>query len=409
LYNRIDFKTRIRTIEGSEILRAHNFFNGYLKISVKGFSVERFLNLVTYNKIYVWDLKRDKSGIVLKISIKAFKLLKPYARKTGCKIKILNKFGLPFKIYKYRKRKVFFIGVILFISILCVLSSFVWDIDVIGNSRVNSQDIIKFCEQKSFKVGKPKFLIDDKKIEKEILNNFLDINWVNVKIRGTQAFINIRETIEKNKTINSYEPCDIIAKKNGIITDMNVFSGTPKVKINDVVKKNDVIVSSEVVILNNNQSSCEPSFELKHANAEVQAKTFYNIDFFVSNYYKIKKYTGKKKKNYVVNFFNHRINLIKKIKFKNYDKKITKKKIKLIKNFILPIEIYIIDNKEFLLINKNRSPEETKILANKLVDKKIKNRDLISKNIELIKKTNGYLVKTEIILKERIDTIKYRN
>lgn len=143
-----------------------NFFKGYILIEVKGFSVERFVNLATYNNIFLWDLKKSNNGIVLKVSIKGFKLLKKYARKTGCKIKILNKNGLPFKIYRYKKRKIFAAGIIFFVVSLYLLSSFIWFIDIEGNERINSEDLLRFCEKQNFKFGSFKPRLNLKLLEK---------------------------------------------------------------------------------------------------------------------------------------------------------------------------------------------------------------------------------------------------
>ena len=82
-----------------------NFFRGYVLLEITGFSVERFMNLVTYNNIYLWDIKRNQNGVILKVSIRGFKLLKKYARKTGCKIKILKKMACRLRYINIKKEK----------------------------------------------------------------------------------------------------------------------------------------------------------------------------------------------------------------------------------------------------------------------------------------------------------------
>lgn len=385
-----------------------NFFKGYILIEVKGFSVERFVNLATYNNIFLWDLKRSNNGIVLKVSIKGFKLLKKYARKTGCKIKILNKNGLPFKIYRYKKRKIFAAGIIFFVVSLYLLSSFIWLIDIEGNERINSEDLLRFCEKQNFKFGSFKPRLNLKLLEKNLLNNFSDISWINIKINGTRAIIQLKETIPKQKIIDKSTPCNIIAKKDGLILNVTASSGMPKVKPKDVVKKNDILVSGEVVIENNNSEINEPSVEYVHADAEVKAKTYYQINFKIPREYTIKKYTSKLKKTYTFDLFGKKFNLFTGIKFANYDKISAVKQFSLTKNYPLPIKIFVNEYREFVPIIKKRSLEQIKDLADKIVTGRIIREfdfdtDIYDKQFTFTNEKNSVYVKTLITTVERID------
>jgi similar to stage IV sporulation protein len=390
------------------LLGVANFFRGYVLIRVTGFSVERFINLVTYNQIYLWDIKRDEDGVILKVSIKGFKKLKKFARKTGCKIKILNKLGVPFKIYKYRKRKIFAAGLFFFIISLLILSSFIWQIDISGTERLNQDDILKFCEKNNFKIGSSKSKIDCKYIEKELLNNFSDISWINIKIKGTRALIEIKEIIPKQKVIDRNTPCDVIAKRDGLIEDIFVSSGSPKVKQKDVVKKGDVLASSEMIVENNNASSNELVKEYVHADAEVRAKTCYEMNFKIPYEYIEKKYTNKLRKGIRLELFNKKINLFIKNKFAYYDENSKVTQIKLTKDFLTPIKFFFVEQKEFVPIKKKRDIKYCEELADKVVSNKIicdldTDIEVCDKKYEFKEENNGLKVNALIIILERID------
>lgn len=348
-----------------------NFFKGYVLIGVKGFSVERFVNLATYNGIYLWDIKRNSDGVILKVSVKGFKMLKKYARKTGCRIKILNKRGLPFKIYRYKKRKIFAGGLIFFVFSLYLLSSFIWLINIEGNDRINSEDLLRFCQQQNFKIGSFKPKINFKLLEQKLLNSFSDISWINIKVNGTRAIIQLKETIPKQKIVDRNTPCNIIAKKDGLILNATVSSGTPKIKQKDVVKKGDILVSGEVVIENNNLESSEPVTEYVHAKAKVKAKTYYQINFKIPYEYIEKRYTGKTQKSYTIDVFNKKLSFFSGTKYINYDRISTEKQLKLTNNYPLPVKIFVNEYKEFMPVKKKRSVEQSKELADKIVTGRI--------------------------------------
>lgn len=390
------------------LLRIYNFFKGYIKIEVSGFSVERFVNLATYNGIYLWDIKRSNNGAIIKVSIKGFKLLKKYAKKTGCKIKILNKCGLPFKIYRYKKRKIFAGGLIFFVISLYLLSSFIWLIKIDGNERINSEDLLRFCEKQNLKIGTFKPTINSKLLEKQLLNNFSDISWINIKITGTRAIIQLKETIPKQKIIDRNTPCNIVASKDGLILNVTTSSGTPMVKQKDVVKKGDILVSGEVTIENNNLESSEPTTEYVHAKAQVDAKTYYQINFEIPYKYTQKKYTGKTKKNYEIECFNKKIKFFSGIKYANYDKITQVKQLNITNDYPLPIKIFINNYKEFVPIEKKRSIEQAKDLADKIVTSRIirefdLDTDIYDKQYKFTNTTDSLKVETLISTVERID------
>ena len=106
-----------------------NYIFGYLNVTVEGYYIERFINTCMSKGIFFWGMKRTKSTIMhMNIGADEFKQAIKIAKKHGCRIKIDNKHGLPFVMKKYKKRKVFFILLLLVFAIIFALSKFVWNI-----------------------------------------------------------------------------------------------------------------------------------------------------------------------------------------------------------------------------------------------------------------------------------------
>ena len=104
---------------------------GYVRITVEGYYIERFINICTTSKILIWNLKREK-GVKLNLSVgiqdyyKAVKV----AKKLKCKVKIVKKRGIPFIINKYKKRKIFIIALVIILITLYASSNYIWNIDI---------------------------------------------------------------------------------------------------------------------------------------------------------------------------------------------------------------------------------------------------------------------------------------
>ena len=104
---------------------------GYVRISVEGYYIERFINICTKNKIIIWNIKKEKNAkIYLNIGINDFKEITKIAKKAKCKVKIIKKKGLPFLLHRYKKRKIFFCFLLLVVILIGISSNFVWNIDI---------------------------------------------------------------------------------------------------------------------------------------------------------------------------------------------------------------------------------------------------------------------------------------
>ena len=129
-------------------------WNGYIRIRVEGEQTERFLNLCKGKKICIKKLCRHPNGELTGIlAIKDFFLLGPIHRKTGVRIHIIEKHGLPFFFFRSKKRKAFFLGILLCIALLFFLSGHIWNIHVEGNHYRSTGEILDFLENRFSQVG----------------------------------------------------------------------------------------------------------------------------------------------------------------------------------------------------------------------------------------------------------------
>ncbi|MBQ6554708.1 MAG: sporulation protein YqfD, partial [Firmicutes bacterium] len=96
------------------LLSLWKYVKGCVRISVRGFSRERFLNLLAANDIFAWDIVNRRSQIVLTLTVSGFKRIRPILKKTNCRFKIISRGGLPFIVHKYRRRTVFACGFAIF-------------------------------------------------------------------------------------------------------------------------------------------------------------------------------------------------------------------------------------------------------------------------------------------------------
>ena len=337
-----------------------NFFIGYLNIQVEGFFVERFINICIAKNILLWGMNRKNSSILnANISVKDFKKIKDIAKKTKCRVKIEKKKGLPFIFNKYKKRKAFGILIIFIIILLCVLSGFVWNIEIKGIDKIPRQEILSIMEENGVKIGALKKNIDTKKVINQIRLIRNDVAWVGIEIKGTNAVVEIVEADPKPEILDESDFCNIIANKDGIITKINTKNGTSLVKVGDIVKEKDVLVEGKV------QGKYTDAIYV-HASADIEAKVWYKKKKKAYFHQQLDEKTGNTETKYQIKFNNLQINLYKTLsKFQNYDTISESKKINLFSNFYLPIEI-------IKLVNYEKKTHEIIYGSNELKENEIK-------------------------------------
>ena len=123
------------------------YLQGYVKVKLYGYAPERFLNLCSNRNILIWNLEYEDGNYIFCISIKGLKSLKPILKKTRTTFVILERYGMPFYLHRYRKRKLFAVGILVCSLLLYTMSLFVWKIQVEGNLHRTDEGIIKFLEE----------------------------------------------------------------------------------------------------------------------------------------------------------------------------------------------------------------------------------------------------------------------
>ena len=320
-------------------LRLWNYVRGYVIIIVEGYFLEKFINICTHRQIFLWDLKRRKnSEMSMKVSIKGFRMLRPVAKKSGCRIRIESKRGLPFTFNKYRRRKAFAAGAACFAIILYILSSFVWAVEISGNEKIDANLVSEKLAELGVKPGVIKFGINTDKVVNDMMLGIEDLSWMSITVKGTKVKVHLAERRVPPLLVDKNEPCDIIAAKDGVISEMIVKDGQEAVKEGDTVKAGQLLISGRVKIRNEVEK-----VRLVRAIGSVKARTWYEQDCPVETELLEKERTGLYKDQLSLVLFNKRINLFHgEVKFDNYDKIELKKRLALGEDYVLPFE-YVID------------------------------------------------------------------
>ena len=367
---------------------------GYLVIEFSGEFCEEILNIAARNHISLWNLTYRKGKITGCITIKDFKRIRLLKRKGKTKIKILERCGLPFKTVRYKGRAGFIIGAAIFVFVLNFLSGFIWNIEVCGNKRLESEEILKTCEELGIKIGISSRSINSSMMSQKLALKLSDVAWASFNVEGSKLTVNITET--KLKEDDSKKPKNVKSTADGIIEKIDITGGEAQIKIGDTVREGDLLVSGVYESMNATVFD-QPTGTITAKTERVfrESAKFKQVVFEDS---------GKTVVHRVLSIFNFNIPLYIGDVSDEYTEKSIKKNIKLIGKE-LPIGI---TTKEFNIQNKvtlqYNAEELQEILEKKINEqiKKLKITEYETVDTKIIEEGDGIILEKRITAHENI-------
>ena len=381
-----------------------NYIIGYIRISIEGYYIERFINICRNNKIAIWNLKRDKNvKLELNVGIKDLKRVAKIAKKTKCKMKITKKKGLPFLFNRYKKRKLFFAFLIVIIIILAISSNFIWNIQIVEEDKDTMENLYQDVIDSGLTIGTMKSKINTKDIINKVRLKRDDIAWMGIELKGTNAIVKVVKATAKPDIIDDEDYCNIVSDKQGIITKISAQNGTIAVKVGDTVNVGTTLINGWM-------EGKYTGIRYVHAKGEIQAKVWHTKSKKIPYNTTERTETGKIENKYKIKINNFEINLSKRLsKFEIYDTIVMENKFKIFSDFYLPISLIKTTNKEVKEEQKKYEIEEAKNLGiEQLQDElnnEIENKEkIVNKIINTYEKEDGVEVYVTYEVLEDIGT-----
>jgi len=311
--------------------------NKFIIIKVKN-NIKRFLdksnkyNIELHNISYIND-----NEVLVKIYEDDFKNIKRYNYYS--EITLHKRMGID-----HIKDKIYELKYVILVFFICIISMYfitniIVDIDIIHSNKsirelvsdeLSSNGIKKYSYKKSFS--------ELENIKNIILENNKDkLEWISITNDGMKYIVRIEERI-LDEIKEKEEYCNVIASKEGLITNIYASSGEVIVSNNDIVKKGDILISGNIILNEESKGTiC--------ASGKVMANVWYTTNITINRKYYKKKYTDNKRYN--LEIFNK---ILRNNKYSKYDKDylINTKYIKIYKEIEYKFKEYKYSDKELV-------------------------------------------------------------
>ncbi len=400
------------------MIRFLKYMKGYLRVRVWGFSPERFMNLCSNKGILLWDIVREGDVYYMNITLKGFWEIRPIAKKTGARVAILERYGLPFFLPRLLKRKMFVLGLVLAVVFWTVSSFFIWDINLNGNYQITDDVFQNFLKENQVRIGMRRDELDIQELEKQIRRQFPQITWASARLDGTKLLIDIKENdapiatrehaVDEKHSMGGAQDApgrDLVAEYNGRVVSIIVRSGVPKVAIGDTVEKGTVMVEGKVPVYNEDATVREYSYVdadadivLEHASEFTASLPFDHTE---------KRYTGREKSSHYIKLGDRSWALPKNRPFLVYDSVIKESRPLMLERLSVPAFWGTVTYREYQNVEYKYTAEEAKDHLNQklmdfLAELEEKGVQIIEKDVKIETGNDAWVLKGQFLVQEPV-------
>lgn len=205
----------------------------------------KLINKIEKLSIKIYEIKYIEKIIYLKVTKKDYGKIKKYI--ISYKFKVEKNLGLQRIFDIIKQEKIFAISLVIGLLVFLCLKNMIVKINIVHENQ-EIRELIS-DELKENKIEILRFKKSYKKLD-EIRQKILDkhpdkLDWMEFEIKGMTLNVKVEERIITDTKKNN-EICDIVAKKNGVISDIKILQGESQVLINDYVKEGDTLISGTI-------------------------------------------------------------------------------------------------------------------------------------------------------------------
>ena len=384
-------------------------YTGYVRVRLTGRSPERFFNLCRSSKILLWNIACEKEEYRFFLLLPDFYRIRPFARKAGVRVRIQEKLGLPFFLYRNRKRKLFAVGAASFFLLLFVLSHFIWNISFSGNLLFTDDMLTGQLREIGVCYGMPKRDVDCDRIEEELRSRCSRIVWVSAHVSGTRLQIRIRENETADGIpLREESPRNLVAETAGTVVSILVRAGKAVVQPGDEVEKGQILVEGMLPVTNDSGEVERTLFV--RADADIRLRTTKIYREWVPHFQTVRSYTGKMQRGFRLRAGAVDILAMPPLAGKrNWDLTGVSRQIVLFGDFFLPVWTEAITAREYEKVERKRTKTELNDLTKAVHEGKLqklteKGVQIIENDVKILDNSNGWIICGSMTVEEEAGT-----
>nr|WP_300092713.1 sporulation protein YqfD [Sedimentibacter sp.] len=381
------------------IFKLMYLIRGYVVVRLKDANFEKIMNLLRKKGIVMWDVEKKDNEIKFKISYDDYRKYQDIIKET--RMETIKKKGIALNLRKIKVRKGFVGGLFILSICLYLLSSLVWNVEVIGTNNTTAKKIKTVLEENEIKVPVSQGSLETKSIETMLYKNFDNFKFVEVYVEGSNLIIFVKEKTIEPSEIKNNDPTSIISKKNAIISKVIAKSGQP------VVKEGDVVYEGQTLIMGIIKNKNSEEFMMVPSDGIIYAKTYYNFEMKEEKIRDVNVSTDNRKVSFFLKINGKNVKIIgDKAPYENYNYKeniIDVPVLSSLTNIKIVKGVYYEETVKKIEIDENTAQNKMKVaMYDDLIKKCNKDSKILKSSINFTEDEQYYYLRAQIEVMEDI-------
>lgn len=287
------------------LARLWRLARGQVRVRVTGASLPRFLNLCAAEGLTLRRMERTAwNEMYATLSVAEFRALRRYMGRTGCRVHIVERRGMPFLAVRLRPRIGLWGGLVLLALLCWVLCAHIWSIEVHIDPALDEAEVMQQLDELGVHIGARISQLDTRSIRWSMFGMQPNMTFLSLNIRGNSLTIEAYGVTPPEEKIDQDAIVKVVAAREGVIKSVQALEGQPMVQAGDAVETGDTLISGLVPPTREGGG-----YRLTHARGEVEAYTVHRVTAARALETESKVYTGKVQRQYALVLGNHRLNL----------------------------------------------------------------------------------------------------
>lgn len=266
-----------------------NRLRGQVRVRAECAFPERVLNLCGAQELAFWDLRWESpTAFTCRMSRRDWKALRQAGRNLDCTFSVVGLEGAPYFLLRFRHRQALLVGLTACALGLFLGSFFIWDFQVEGNETVPTERILRALEKNGVGLGTFGLSLDGEDIRNHVLLDVPELVWIAVNVSGCRASVQVRERTPPPVMIDRRQPCNLIARRAGLVKRVQTIGGVACVVPGVAVTEGQILISGV-------EDTDTVGARVLAGLGKVEARTWYGLTASMPLTVTEKRYTGREK------------------------------------------------------------------------------------------------------------------
>lgn len=245
--------------------------SGTVTFRAEGGLCERFLNCLTREGMAVplWNIVYEENAVTAVMRAADYPLVRPAARRTGTRVRLVSKSGAGFAFRPLFKRAGLWIGLTAVLVLYTALASRLWVIEVSGADAAQAAAVKACLAKNGVTVGARMSEVDIAAVQLRAIAQVENLHRLSLYFDGSIARVAVQWE-EEGASVPDTTPANIVAAYDGRVIDARVTVGQSMVKVGEAVVAGDLLVCGAI--------ETERGVLLRHATAEILAQTTHVLE-----------------------------------------------------------------------------------------------------------------------------------